>query len=182
MWLPSLAHLDSGSDEEKVVAVATAKLLADSPALQANRPLWEGVRDGMGKKLSGEEAHTGNGNTGGTASAASEEEEEDIEESQVGGLVFESSSRIRRTSVGIFGSGMDVGVQVRSREWAGNLFALWWFGLDAVCVSLLWLNHHGVCNNNELALHATLPNKGTLVVWTIWPCSWLQQPCRPICP
>lgn len=70
------------------MAIATAKLLADCPALQANRPLWEQLRDSMAKKLSGEddEGQAGNGVAGGAS--AEEEEEGENEESQVGTKAF----------------------------------------------------------------------------------------------
>jgi hypothetical protein len=48
-------HLVSGSDEEKVVLVATAKCLCDYPPLQQAKELWTALKDEAFKTAQGEQ-------------------------------------------------------------------------------------------------------------------------------
>lgn len=42
-----------GSEEDKLLSVASAKLLCDSPAVQAVQPLWAALKEVAVKKLEG---------------------------------------------------------------------------------------------------------------------------------
>ncbi|GAX80072.1 hypothetical protein CEUSTIGMA_g7510.t1 [Chlamydomonas eustigma] len=53
VWLPNM-HLVSGSDEEKVVLVATAKCLCDYPPLQQAKELWTALKDEAVKTAQGQ--------------------------------------------------------------------------------------------------------------------------------
>jgi hypothetical protein len=52
VWLPNFAGIDT-PEAAKLLAVATARLLCDSPAVQASPPLWAALRDALVKKLEG---------------------------------------------------------------------------------------------------------------------------------
>ena len=53
VWLPNM-HLADGSDEEKVVLVATAKCLCEFPPLKTAQPeLWAALRDAAVKQAQG---------------------------------------------------------------------------------------------------------------------------------
>ncbi|GFR48907.1 hypothetical protein Agub_g10856 [Astrephomene gubernaculifera] len=74
VWLPTLASIE-GPEEEKLVAVAGAKLLTELPGFSAAGPqaaLWAGLRKGLVDKMA----------SGGGGGAGQEEEEPDFEEAQ----------------------------------------------------------------------------------------------------
>ncbi|KAG2451269.1 hypothetical protein HYH02_003876 [Chlamydomonas schloesseri] len=77
VWLPTLPGVD-GPEEEKLVAVAGAKLLTELPGFNAAAPgdrgaLWAALRKGVVDKLTGGGSHGGSGQ---------EDEEPDFEEMQ----------------------------------------------------------------------------------------------------
>ncbi len=57
IWLPNMNQLE-GADE-KMMLVATARCLSELPPLQANTPLWSGLKDAAYKQLEGELHCTG---------------------------------------------------------------------------------------------------------------------------
>lgn len=70
VWLPNMPAID-GPEEEKVMAVATTKLLCECQPLMAHQELWNAFRELAEKKLTGKEGASGG-----------QEDEEEFEESQ----------------------------------------------------------------------------------------------------
>jgi hypothetical protein len=79
VWLPTLPAVD-GPEEEKVVAVATARVLAEMPGFGPSggphAALWGALREALAKKLEA---------AGAGGSDQQEDEEPDFEEMAVGG-------------------------------------------------------------------------------------------------
>jgi len=72
VWLPNI-HLVEGSEEEKVVLVATTKCLCELPQLQQSQELWTALKEAAVKKVEGKSSQDG---------AAQEDEELGAEEEQ----------------------------------------------------------------------------------------------------